>query len=223
MENRDRLYDDTIATYGAALQRLAKGYEADPDLRKDLLQQIYIAIWRSFASYDGLCSLRTWVYRVAHNAAATHVLRGRRNSSRWVSLEALEMEPGFTDGEAEADRAHSLTKLIRLIANLKPLDRQTFLLYLEGETAPSIAEITGLSAPNVATKLHRLFPGFVASWWGGGPVAVAKRLSIEWPTLLHFQESPGPLIGFALLLAFIWVKFGSEASAIQSEIEALSR
>jgi hypothetical protein len=68
-----------------------------------------------------------------------------------------------------------------------------------------------------------LFPGFVASWWGGGPVAVAKRLSIEWPALLHFQESPGPLIGFALLLAFIWVKFGSEASAIQSEIEALSR
>ena len=156
MENRNRLYDDTIATYGAALQRLAKGYEADPDLRQDLLQQTYIAIWRSFASFDGLCSLRTWVYRVAHNAAATHVLRGRRNSSRLVSLEALDMERGFRDGEAEADRAHSLTKLFRLIGKLKPLDRQAFLLYLEGETAPSIAEITGLSAANVATKLHRI-------------------------------------------------------------------
>ncbi len=156
MENRDRLYDDTIATYGAALQRLAKGYEADPDLRQDLLQQIYIAIWRSFASYDRLCSLRTWAYRVAHNAAASHVLRGKRTSSRWVSLEALEMEPAFRDVEADADRAHSLTKLLHLIGNLKPLDRQTFLLYLEGETAPSIAEVTGLSAANVATKLHRI-------------------------------------------------------------------
>jgi RNA polymerase sigma-70 factor (ECF subfamily) len=73
-----------------------------------------------------------------------------------VSLEALDMEPGFRDGEAEADRAHSLTKLFRLIGKLKPLDRQAFLLYLEGETAPSIAEITGLSAANVATKLHRI-------------------------------------------------------------------
>lgn len=68
-----------------------------------------------------------------------------------------------------------------------------------------------------------LFPAFVSSWWGGGPLAVAKRLGIEWPAFLHFQESPGPLIGFAFLLALIWVKFGSEASAIQSEMEALSK
>jgi RNA polymerase sigma-70 factor (ECF subfamily) len=73
-----------------------------------------------------------------------------------VSLEALEVEPGYQDGEAEADRAHSLTKLLRLINNLKPPDRQAFLLYLEGETAASIAEITGLSTANVATKLHRI-------------------------------------------------------------------
>jgi hypothetical protein len=66
-----------------------------------------------------------------------------------------------------------------------------------------------------------LFPGMFAIWWGGGPVSVAKRLGIEWTALLRFQASPGPLIGFVLLLAFIWVKFGSEASAIQREIEGL--
>jgi RNA polymerase sigma-70 factor, ECF subfamily len=169
VENRDRLYDDAIAAHGSALQRLARGYEADPDRRQDLLQQIYIAIWRSFASYDGLCSMRTWVYRVAHNAAASHVLRGVRISSRWVSLEALDTEPASSEGEAEANRAHSLTKLQRLIGTLKPLDRQTFLLYLEGESAASIAEITGLSAVNVATKLHRI-----------------RRLLIE-----RFQEGAG--------------------------------
>jgi hypothetical protein len=66
-----------------------------------------------------------------------------------------------------------------------------------------------------------LVPGFVSSWYGGGPVTVAKRLGITWPALLHFQESIGPVIGFALLIAFIWVKFGAEASAIQQEIEEL--
>ena len=66
-----------------------------------------------------------------------------------------------------------------------------------------------------------LFPGMFASWWGAGPVFFAKSLGIDWPALLRFQASPGPLIGFALLLAFIWVKFGSEASAIQREIEGL--
>jgi hypothetical protein len=66
-----------------------------------------------------------------------------------------------------------------------------------------------------------LFPGLFASWWGGGPVSVAKSLGIEWPLLLRFQASPGPLIGFALLLAIVWVRFGSEVSAIQREIEEL--
>ncbi len=66
-----------------------------------------------------------------------------------------------------------------------------------------------------------LFPALVASWWGGGPIRMARRLGIEWPAFLHFQESPGPLIGLALLLTFVWVKFGSEASAIRREIEAL--
>jgi hypothetical protein len=39
---------------------------------------------------------------------------------------------------------------------LKPLDRQVILLYLEGEPAAAIAEVTGLSAINVATKIHRI-------------------------------------------------------------------
>jgi RNA polymerase sigma-70 factor (ECF subfamily) len=43
-----------------------------------------------------------------------------------------------------------------LIQRLKPLDRQVILSYLEGLDAASIGEITGLSAGNVATKIHRI-------------------------------------------------------------------
>ena len=41
---------------GAALERLAGGYERDPDARRDLLQDIHVALWRSLARYDGRCS-----------------------------------------------------------------------------------------------------------------------------------------------------------------------
>ena len=150
------LYKDAVATHGAALSRLARGYEADADRRRDLLQLIHIAIWQSLRLFDGRCSLRTWVYRIAHNVAATHVLRSRRASARLVGLEALEAEPGLVDGEAEAHRRDSVARLLRLIQRLKPLDRQIILLYLEGEPAASIAEVTGLSPGNVATKIHRI-------------------------------------------------------------------
>src|SRR5207302_4720671 len=75
---QDANYRDAAAEYGAALERLARAYEADPDRRRDLLQEIHLALWRSFAGFNGLCSQRTWVYRVAPNSATSHVLRERR-------------------------------------------------------------------------------------------------------------------------------------------------
>ena len=156
MGDYGELYEDAVATYGAALGRLARGYEADADRRRDLLQLIHIAIWRSLRLFDGRCGLGTWVYRIAHNVAATHVLRSRRASSRLIGLEALEAEPGLVDGEAEAHRRDTVARLLRLIRRLKPLDRQIILLYLEGERAASIAEVTGLKPGNVATKIHRI-------------------------------------------------------------------
>lgn len=152
----DELYQDAARTYGAALERLARAYEADPDLRRDLLQEIHVALWRSFQIFDSRCSLRTWVYRVAHNTGATHVIRQRRTRAQaLVGLEELENLPDVNAGDA-ADRSHALDRLLSLIQQLKPLDRHVILSYLEGLDAASIAEITGLSAGNVATKIHRI-------------------------------------------------------------------
>jgi RNA polymerase sigma-70 factor (ECF subfamily) len=100
--------------------------------------------------------LQTWVYRVAHNVAASHIVRSRRVSDRLVDLDALEAEPGFVDGEAQTHQEYSVARPLDRIRRLKPLDRQIMLLYLEGESAASIAEITALSAANVATKIHRI-------------------------------------------------------------------
>lgn len=65
--SQDDLYRQVAESYGPALERLACAYEADPEERRDLLQDIHAALWRSFEGFQGRCSLRTWVYRVAHN------------------------------------------------------------------------------------------------------------------------------------------------------------
>ncbi|SPE43066.1 RNA polymerase, sigma-24 subunit, ECF subfamily [Candidatus Sulfopaludibacter sp. SbA3] len=153
---QDELYRETADSYGAAMERLARAYEADADRRGDLVQEIHIALWRSFAKFDGRCSLRTWVYRVAHNAATSYVIRQRRNNAPLVSLEEFDALPDSGAGEATADRNRALERLLELIQRLKPLDRQVILSYLEGLDAVSIGEITGISARNVATKIHRI-------------------------------------------------------------------
>src|SRR6185369_4820840 len=44
---RDDAYEDVATTFGAAIDRLARSYEADAEKRRDLLQDIHFAIWRS--------------------------------------------------------------------------------------------------------------------------------------------------------------------------------
>ena len=156
-KSQDELYLEAGAAFGAALQRLAAGYEADREKRKDLLQEIHLALWRSFAGFDGRCSLRTWVYRVAHNAATSYVIRQRRSRpSALVSLEDAGALADPAEGQGRAEQRFSLDRLLELIQQLKPLDRQVILSYLEGLDAGETAEITGISAGNVATKIHRI-------------------------------------------------------------------
>ncbi|MGD0737380.1 MAG: sigma-70 family RNA polymerase sigma factor [Terracidiphilus sp.] len=157
---QDEQYLQAIAAYGPPLVRLARAYEADPDARQDLLQDVHLALWRSFASFDNRCSLRTWVYRVAHNAAASHVLRSRRAKSQTlVSLDEIEEQGGLAskhESHPSLEQAQILERIYALIQSLNPFDRQVILLYLEGVDAASIGEVTGISAGNVATKIHRI-------------------------------------------------------------------
>ena len=155
-DRQDALYAEAVAAHGAAIRRLARGYEADPDRQQDLLQEMHLELWMSLKSFDARCSLQTWVYRIAHNVGASHVMRSRRMASRLVDLETLEVGTDPTEAEQEVDRRFSTGILLDLIHRLKPLDRQIILLYLEGEAAGSIAEVTGISASNVATKIHRI-------------------------------------------------------------------
>src|SRR6478672_8499142 len=94
----DEMYQEASAAYGAALSRLVRAYEAVPEKRRDLLQEIHIAMWKSLGRFKGNCSLRTWVFRIAHNVATSHVLRERRrNSVRMVGLEELDAIADVTD------------------------------------------------------------------------------------------------------------------------------
>ena len=156
--DQDRRYAEAAEEFGPALDRLARAYERDSDRRRDLLQEIHVALWQSLARFDGRCSLRTWVYRVAHNTATSRVLRPRTNAPTLIALDDSLDTRTHTSGEPEQalDHRRAVEWLHRLIRELRPLDRQIMLLYLEDLDASAIAEITGLSAANVATKVHRL-------------------------------------------------------------------
>ena len=151
---QDQFYLRAVAEFGPALNRLARTYEADASQRLDLLQDMHFALWRSFAGFSEQCSLRTWVYRVAHNVGISKRVRRRRGGL--ASLEELTDAPAQGSPEDDTHVARALDRLRQLIRALKPPDDQVMLLYLEDMDAQAIGEITGLSARAVATRIHRI-------------------------------------------------------------------
>jgi RNA polymerase sigma-70 factor, ECF subfamily len=165
--SQEDLYRDAADKFGPSLERLARAYEADPEKRRDLCQDIHFQLWRSFQRYDARCSLRTWTYRIAHHVAASHVIRERRRFMSLVSLEELDRLPNKAEALHAADQQLNLDRLSTLIQRLKPLDRQVIVCYLEDLDAISIGEITGLSPANVAMRVHRI-KNFLSKWFHEG-------------------------------------------------------
>ncbi len=154
---QDERYVGVAAEFGRVLERLARGYEADPNLRSDLLQEIHLALWRSLAGFDGRCSMRTWVYRVAHNAASSYVTRRRRaRAAKVTSLEEAADTIATENPEQTASETQAIDQLAALIQSLNPLDREVILLYLEDLDAAGIGEVTGMSSGTIATRIHRV-------------------------------------------------------------------
>ena len=156
MSGRQELYERAAGEFGRALDRLAAGYEADAEKRRDLRQEIHFQLWRSLELFDGRCSLKTWTFRVAHNTAVSYVHRERRKNEPLVSLEEIERTAPGGDAEPDIDRERARERLADLIRQLKPLDRQIMISYLEGMDTAAIAEITGLSPANTGMKIHRI-------------------------------------------------------------------
>lgn len=150
---QDQYYLEAAGAHGATLARLARAFEADPDRRRDLLQDMHVGLWRSLAGFDRRCALATWVYRVGYNVGASHVARERR-SRPCLTLDDVE---GLPDASAASaiEASDGLERLYAIIGRLEPPDRQIMLLYLEGADARLIAEETGLQPGAVATRIHR--------------------------------------------------------------------
>jgi len=151
----ERRFAEMLAATGDAIWRLCRFREKNPDACRDLYQEVALAIWQALPSFRGEASERTWVLRIAHNVAATHVgraVRQRKLAPVSVDDEALGARAAASPG---ADPERRLDLLARL-AGLDVPSQQLVLLHLEGLTTREIADVTGLTPTNVTTRLNRL-------------------------------------------------------------------
>ncbi len=148
-----RDYESVWAEYSDGIGRLAASYESAPDLREDLLQEIRLALWKALPRFRGDCSLRTFVYRVAHNRALTHVWQ--RRGQPVPSDELDEVRDPSPGPESSAIRRADRESLMRAIRKLPVHYRQVITMVLEELPQAEIAAVLGISENNVAVRLNR--------------------------------------------------------------------
>jgi RNA polymerase sigma-70 factor (ECF subfamily) len=146
-------YRNICALYGDSLFRLACSYESAPDAREDLLQEVHLALWKALPGFRGECSLRTFVYRVAHNRGLTHVWRRRTTPVACEDLD--EIGDSAPSPEASAIRRDGEASLMDAIRKLPVVYRQVITMALEELPQAEIAAVLGITENNVAVRLNR--------------------------------------------------------------------
>jgi RNA polymerase sigma factor (sigma-70 family) len=146
-------YERIFAAYGPAFVRLTACYEFRPEAREDLLQEIFVAIWKALPGFRGDCSEKTFALRVAHNRCLTHVWkRGRSLESEG---ELPEIPDPRKSPEALAIDSRRREALLAAIRALPVNYRQVLTLALEDLTPAEIASVLGVTENNAAVRLNR--------------------------------------------------------------------
>jgi RNA polymerase sigma factor (sigma-70 family) len=146
-------FDDIARDHGALIRRIARSYEANGARADELMQDIHLALWQALPRFRGEASVRTFVARVAHNRAISHVAREAREP-RVVALDDALRAPDATPEESvtQADLRSKLeTAVQRLPVNLKVAAT----LALEGFSPEEVAEVLGIGVSAASVRLHR--------------------------------------------------------------------
>jgi len=151
-----------LGEHRAILYKVASSYCRSRDDRGDLLQEMIVQLWRSRERYDATQRFSTWMYRVALNVAISFYRKEARRVRDVVPLEELGFEVG-TDALFD-DVSPDLRRLRERIRALDDLDRALMLLYLDDHGSEAIAEIMGLSATNVSTRISRIKKKLQTEW-----------------------------------------------------------
>jgi len=140
----------------ALLYQIIRTYCPDTAGWKDLEQEIVLQLWRSFPNFDDTYKLSTWVYRIAFNVTVTEFRRSKKRPGNPVDMTAEHFFNRLPDEAPDAARDERRETLYAAIRALPAADRPVLLLHLDGHNYQDIADIVGISASNVGTKLNRI-------------------------------------------------------------------
>lgn len=157
-------YEELIQQYQQPVYNLVYRLLADPAEACDVVQEVFLKIFRKIGSFRGDSALKTWIYRIAVNEAHNHSRWHGRHHRGQIGLEGDEETRGLSERLAspgdspydyvlDRERHHMLQAAL---AELNPAFRSVIVLRdVEDLSYEEIAEILQLPLGTVKSRILR--------------------------------------------------------------------
>ncbi len=163
-------FDALVHATAPQVWGLARRLTADDAIAEDVLQEVYLGVWRGAAAYTGEGSARGWLYALTRRQAARS---WRRRAGQPAFNDAFDEQLAHEDApsdpaplgqlagwgtnpELAASRAEDRQQLLEAIATLAPPDQRVLTLCdLEGQSPSEAAAALDLTPGAARVRLHR--------------------------------------------------------------------
>jgi RNA polymerase sigma-70 factor, ECF subfamily len=158
-------YRHLLAVYQNPVYHLVSHLAGNPSDAADVLQNVFVKVFRNIRSFHGSSSLKTWIYRIAVHESSNY-RRGwlRRRVHEVLLLDEQEveiaLEPQAGDGTPtpyeQLERAEREAILKRALASIpEPYRAVIFLREIDGLSYEDTAKVLEIPEGTVKSRLMR--------------------------------------------------------------------
>ena len=150
-------FEDLYKRHGSRLYSVAYRITGSAADAEDLVQDIFLLVYRRLDTYRGEAALGTWMHRLAVNACLDYVQskQGRRQQATDFIDDLDDVEPA-AHASWRPDAVLDRLDLERAVTQLPPSYRRAFLLHdVEGLEHHEVGEMLGIAEGTSKSLLHK--------------------------------------------------------------------
>jgi RNA polymerase sigma-70 factor (ECF subfamily) len=170
LAGEERAFDELVERYQTRLVNFIYRTVGDRERAEDLVQEVFIRVYRHLHRFDRSKKFSTWVYTIASNLAKNELRNRSRNPlvlfqtvrKNWQDDDRpLQFEDPNSRPDDLYRKRHLREVVEQSVAKLPEHHRSVFVLReLEGKSYDEIAEITGCNLGTVKSRLNRARTSF---------------------------------------------------------------
>lgn len=153
-EGQQQAFQVLVHTYQERIYSMVRKMVIDHDDADDVVQEVFIKVWRNLHKFQGGSQLYTWLYRIATNECLRFLEKKKKrfflpigDANRELAAK-IDQAPSLDGDEIQRRLQKALLQLPdkqRLVFNLK---------YFEDLKYEAMAEITGTSVGSLKASYH---------------------------------------------------------------------